>query len=320
VITTALTDLFDLRHPLMLAPMGNVAGGLLAAAVSNAGGLGLVGGGYGDEGWLRTELTLVKQHTTRPWGAGLITWSVTRRALDQILDASPAAVMLSFGDPRPWAPAIREAGCRLICQVQDIDQALLARNAGADLIVAEGSEAGGHSGSRATLPLVPAVVDAVSPLPVIAAGGIADGRGLAAALMLGAHGALLGTRFCATTQSLLPDAAKHRIVAASGSDTVHTRVFDIVRGYDWPAEHPGRALRNRFTQQWHGREAELGADAAAQRKAYQAAALAQDYDHTLIWAGQAVDLIAHVEDAAVLVERISAEAEALLRHAPALTR
>src|SRR5690606_27438168 len=151
---------------------------------TNAGGLGFVGGGYGDPDWLRTELAQAKEGARGPWGVGLITWSIRPEVLELALGYQPAAFMLSFGDPRPHAPAIKAAGCRLVCQVQDVAQTQLAREAGADVIVAEGGEAGGHSGFRATLPLVPAVVDAVAPLPVLAAGGIADGRGLAAALML----------------------------------------------------------------------------------------------------------------------------------------
>jgi len=313
MITTALTKMFGLQHPLVLGPMGGVSGGHLAATVSNAGGLGLVGGGYGDAAWLRAELARVKQETDQPWGVGLITWSIDRSVLDLALSFRPAAFMLSFGDPRPYAEAIHAAGCKLICQVQDVEQAQVARAAGADLIVAEGTEAGGHSGARATLPLVPAVVDAAAGVPVVAAGGIADGRGLAAALMLGAQGALLGTRFYASAEALGQDEAKRRIVAARGEQTARTRVFDIVRGYAWPQTYPGRALRNGFLERWTGREDDLAAQLETERAAYQAAARSGDYETAVVWAGEAVDLIRSVESAAALVERISAEAEARLR-------
>ena len=319
MITTALTDMFDLRHPIVLAPMGGVSGGHLAATVSNAGGLGLVGGGYGDPAWLRTELSRVKQETSRPWGVGLITWSIDASVLDLALSYRPDAFMLSFGDPRPHAPAIKGAGCKLICQVQTVAQGRVALEAGADIVVAEGNEAGGHSGGRSTLPLVPAVVDAVKPVPVVAAGGIADGRGLAAALMLGAQGALMGTRFCASVEALGQHAAKERIVDASGDDTARTRVFDIVRGYAWPPEFPGRALRNRFMQRWDNRHSDLVAALDTERIVYEAAAAAGDYDTALVWAGEAVDLIKSVESAAALVERISTEAEARLHSGAMLT-
>ncbi|MDE2004827.1 MAG: nitronate monooxygenase [Betaproteobacteria bacterium] len=313
MIVTALTEMFGLRHPIVLAPMGGVSGGHLAATVSNAGGLGLVGGGYGDPAWLRTELSRAKDGTDQPWGVGLITWSVDRSVVDLVLGYRPHAVMLSFGDPRPYASAIKSAGCKLICQVQGFAETKLAQDAGADLIVAQGTEAGGHGASRATLPLVPAVVDAVAPTPVLAAGGIADGRGLAAALMLGAHGALIGTRFYASTEALGPDSAKQRIVAARGSETERTAIFDIVRGYAWPPGYPGRALRNRFMERWHGRETDLAAALATERAAYQGAARDGDCDTAVVWAGEGVDLIKRVEDAATLVARIGAEAEARLR-------
>jgi len=313
MITTALTDMFDLRHPIVLAPMGGVSGGNLAATVSNAGGLGLVGGGYGDAGWLRTELSRARDETDRPWGLGLITWSIKPAVLELALSYHPAALMLSFGDPRPYAQTIKSAGCKLICQIQDLEQARVACEAGADLIVAEGTEAGGHGGVRATLPLVPAVVDAVAPTPVIAAGGIGDGRGLAAALMLGAHGALLGTRFYASSEALGQDEAKRRIVAATGSDTARTRVFDIVRDYAWPVHHLGRALRNRFMDHWENRESDLAAALKMERIAYRAAVSVGNYEIAVVWAGEVVDLINSIESAATLVARISAEAEMQLR-------
>jgi nitronate monooxygenase len=320
LITTPLTEMFGLQHPIVLAPMGGVSGGHLAATVSNAGGLGLVGGGYGNHSWLRTELSRVIDETTRPWGVGLITWSIDRSVLDLALAYRPDAFMLSFGDPRPYASAIKSAGCKLICQLQGLEEALLAQEAGADIIVAQGTEAGGHGGARATLPLVPVVVDAVAPKPVVAAGGIADGRGLAAALMLGAHGALIGTRFCASAEALGHDRAKQRIVAARGNETARTHVFDIVRGYAWPPAYTGRALRNRFTDRWDGRESDLTTVLETERAAYEAAALEGDFETALVWAGEVVDLIKSVEGAATLVARISADAETQLRIGARLAR
>jgi len=320
MIVTALTQMFGLQHPIVLGPMGGVAGGQLAAAVSNAGGLGLVGGGYGDLAWLRTELSGAKKESRRPWGVGLITWSIEPNAFDLALSYQPAAFMLSFGDPRPYAPAIRSAGCKLICQVQDVEQARVALEAGADIIVAEGNEAGGHSGARATFALVPAVVDAVAPIPVVAAGGIGDGRGLAASLMLGADGALMGTRFYASTEALGQHGAKQRIVDASGDDTARTRVFDIVRKYDWPRGFPGRALHNRFMERWDGRDSDLTAAIETEGAAYQAASHAGDYDNAVVWAGEVVDLIRSIESAAALVQRISGEAEAHLKKGALLAR
>jgi nitronate monooxygenase len=312
VIRTRLTKMFALRHPIVLAPMGGISGGRLAAAVSNAGALGLVGGGYGDPAWLRRELGQVREQTQRPWGVGFITWSIDHGLLELAFGYQPHAVMLSFGDPRPYAHAVRSAGCRLICQVQDLAGARLAQAAGADIVVAQGSEAGGHGASRATLPLVPAVVDAVAPTPVLAAGGIADGRGLAAALMLGAEGALIGTRFYASVEALGHDQAKQRIVQARGEDTARTRAFDVVRNLAWPEANTGRALRNRFLERWHGRERDLAAALGIEGPAYGDAARLGDFDTAVVWAGEIADLIDGIEPAGRLVARMGSDAAGLL--------
>lgn len=309
---TRFTEHFSLTHPIMLAPMGGVSGAALAAAVSEAGGLGMIGGGYGDLQWLRRELEAVAAATRAPWGVGLITWSATREAVDLALSFAPRAFFFSFGDAAPYADAIKAHGCALVCQVQDLRGAREAKALGADFIVAQGGEAGGHGATRATLPLVPAVVDAVDPVPVLAAGGIGDGRGLAAALALGACGAVIGTRYCATPEALMDPQAVRRLVEGEGDRTQRTRVFDIARGYDWPERYTGRALRNRFLERWHGREAELAADNAA-REAYREARLRGDFDQALVWGGEVVDLIRAAEPAAALTERIGREAQEQLR-------
>ncbi len=300
--------------------MGGVSGGELAAAVSNAGGLGIVGGGYGEQAWLRTELNLLRKLTSKPWGVGLITWSIAPGIVDLVLDYQPHAIMLSFGDPRPHAKKIKSRGVTLICQVQDLEGARIACEAGADFIVAQGAEAGGHGSRRATLPLVPALVDAVAPIPVLAAGGIADGRGVAATLLLGAEGAVIGTRLYASHQALGLAAAKHQLVKREGGDTVRTQVFDIVRGYAWPAPYTGRALHNNFIARWHGREAMLTEVREQERTAYFEAVNAGDTDTAVIWAGEGIDLINDIEDAGVLVQRIGAQAEAHLYRGVELLR
>jgi nitronate monooxygenase len=318
-IRTALTEAFGLEYPIVLAPMGQVAGGQLAAAVSNAGGLGLVGGAYGDPDWLMRELDLVQAATDRPWGVGLITWHATAEVVELVLRYHPTAFLLSFGEVRPFVEAIKGAGCALLCQVQEVEAAREAVAAGADFIVAQGSEAGGHGAVRATLPLVPAVVDAVAPIPVLAAGGIADGRGIAAALMLGAHGVMLGSRFSATNESLTHEQAKARIVAAHAADTAQTRVFDIIRGYGaWPAPYTARAVRNDFFARWHGREDELEAALESEMPIFRKAMAEGACETAMVLAGEVVDLIDAVVPAAELVRQIGAEAEAQLRAGPAL--
>jgi len=282
--------------------------------------LGLVGGGYGDSEWLRTELSTARSETERPWGVGLITWHATREILDLALSYEPHAFLLSFGDPGPFVPAIKEAGCTLICQVQDVEDARAAKAAGAHIIVAQGTEAGGHGADRSTLPLVPAVVDAVAPAPVLAAGGIADGRGLAAALMLGAQGALIGTRFYAATEALGHERAKERIVVARGHDTERTRVFDIIRQRKWPMPYTGRAIRNDFMERWAGRENDLISALDEEIPGFRAAVRDGDFDRAMVWAGEGVEMISDVAPAGELVRRIGAETEACLRHARELLR
>lgn len=311
MLDTPLNDLLGIRYPVLLAPMGNVSGGALASAVSHAGGLGMVGAGYGDPTWLRRELDACEGARV---GVGFITWRLAEdgSALDLALRYRPAAVMFSFGDFTPYLNEVRAAGAKVICQVQTETDARRAADAGADVIVAQGTEAGGHGGSRSTFTLVPAVVDAVAPLPVVAAGGVADGRGLAAALMLGASGVLVGTRFFASEEALGHQAVKQALVAGRGDDTLRTRVFDVVRGYRWQEHYTGRALVNRFAALWHGREADLYRDLDAQRAAYFRAAEAGDTDTAVVFAGEAVDQIDAIEPAAVIVEKMVAEAERLL--------
>jgi nitronate monooxygenase len=319
-IETALTRLLGIQHPILLAPMGSAAGGKLAAAVTHAGGLGMLGSGYADEKVIRREL--VEAGNARV-GIGFILWALDRnpQALDVALDAKPAAIMLSFGNPEPYTRRIQAAGARIICQVQTLEQAKQAAGAGADIIIAQGRDAGGHSGmTRGTIGLVPAVVDAVgASIPVVAAGGIADGRGLAAALALGAAGVSMGTRFTATKESLWDQAMKEKAVASGGDQTAQTRVFDIVRGAAWPAIYPGRVLRNDFFAEWHGKEEAL----AGQQKTVEAtyvATHANDFAQRVVWAGESVDLVRDIPSARDVIERIVDEAASVLRGGAAMVR
>lgn len=311
-LKTKLTDRLGIRHPVLLAPMDLVAGGRLAAAVSGAGGLGLIGGGYGDAEWLAREFDAADRARV---GVGFITWSLARRPglLDMALERRPAAVMLSFGDPAPFVERIKRAGATLICQIQTVAMARDAVSKGADVLVAQGAEAGGHGVARGTMALVPAVVDVVGPdLPVAAAGGIADGRGLGAALMLGASGVLMGTRFVASEEALVHPAAKERILRAGGDDTVRSIVFDISRRNVWPAPFNGRVLRNAHAERWLGREIDLLQQIEEEAARYAVAREAGDFDVAAVIAGEAVDLIDDVLPAAAIVERVVSGAEYLL--------
>jgi nitronate monooxygenase len=305
---SVFTTRFGLRCPIVSAPMGAVAGGRLAAAVSRAGGLGLIGPGYLGADWIDAE---VRAAAGVRVGLGFITWDLPRapERLDAALAHRPAAVMLSFGDAEPFLAPIRRAGALVIMQVQTVAAAGRAAALGADLIVAQGTEAGGHGAQRALFPLLPAVVDAVAPIPVLGAGGIADGRGLVAALALGAEGVLIGTRFCAAEEALGADAAKARIVASGGDATVRTRVFDIVRDIPWPKGFTGRAIRNAFTDRWHGHEEELLAAQSDEQRRYAAATQAGDLDTALVWAGEGLDLVRDVRPAAAILADIMREAD-----------
>jgi nitronate monooxygenase len=310
-ISTRLTGLLRIEHPILLAPMDVVADGKLAATVSEAGGFGIIGGGYGNEAWLTRELDVAGGARV---GVGFITWSMAKnpRLLDLALERKPAAIMLSFGDVKPHAAKIKRAGALMLCQVQTVEQAKDAVANGADALIAQGAEGGGHGIARGTFALVPAVVDAARGVPVAAAGGVADGRGLAAALMLGADGVLVGTRFYATQEAMGPQRAKERIVSASGDKTTRGILFDIARRNVWPAPYTGRVLRNEFSERWRGREAELMQHQADEAARYDKARDAGDFDTAAVIAGEGVDMISDIPPAKEVVDRMVKEASALL--------
>jgi nitronate monooxygenase len=313
-IDTALTGLLGITHPILLAPMDVVSGARLATAVSNAGGFGILGGGYGERAWLEGETAKLKQ-CSAPVGIGFITWSLARQPelLDVALNAQPRAIMLSFGDPKPFAPRIKDAGALLICQVQDEDMAREALDAGADILVAQGTEAGGHGASRTTLDIVPAIVDlAAGRVPVVAAGGIADGRGLAAMMMLGASGVLLGTRFYASQEADGAEEAKKRICAAKSGSTTRSIIFDMSRNNVWPAPFNGRCLVNDHVRRWMGREIELLQNMKSVTVEYAAARTAGDFDIAAVIAGEAVGLIHDIPKAAEIVDRLVTEADQIM--------
>lgn len=313
-ITTPLTTLLGIKHPVLLAPMDTLAGSRLVRAVSEAGGFGILGGGYGDRARLEAETAKLKGFD-KPFGIGFITWSMAKQPelLDIALAARPRAIMSSFADPMPFASRIKRAGALLICQVQSEDMARRALDAGADILIAQGTEAGGHGASRTTLDIVPAVIDlAAGRVPVVAAGGIADGRGLAAMMMLGASGVLMGTRFYASVEADGADEAKRRIVAASAGETVRGVVPDWSRNIIWPAPFTGRSLINEHVRRWTGREVELMQKAGEVSKDYFAARAAGNFDVAVVFAGESVGLIHDIPPAAEIVERVITEAEQIL--------
>ena len=315
-LATRLTRKLNLRCPVVLAPMAFAAGGALAAAVTRAGGLGLIGGGYGDPTWLEQQFAAAAGERV---GVGFITWSLRKSPsiLTDVLKHRPAAVMLSFGDPRPFADEIRAAGAALICQCQEMAHVMDAVDVRADVVVAQGSEAGGHGALRGTLSLVPEVADHLGAHApdtlLLAAGGIADGRGLAAALMLGADGVLVGTRLWASSEALVKQGHHRAIVETDGDGTLRTRVPDIARQIPWPRGFTARIRRNAFTDRWHGREEALEAAAGIEGPKYRQAFEAGDPENTAVWFGEAAGLVHSIEPAALIVERMADEAAQRLR-------
>lgn len=328
---TRLMTRFGLAAPIVLAPMALAAGGALAAGCARAGALALLGGGYGDLAWTMREydaaLALLRGEDAARLGCGFITWKLALddAALRAVLAhaQAPRAIMLSFGDPRPFAAPIRAAGAALICQIQRMEQLPQALEAGAEVIVAQGAEAGGHgmrsATGRATFTLVPEVADYLAAHApdtlLLAAGGIADGRGLAASLMLGADGALVGTRLWACRELLAPRAAQEHAIAQDGDQTARSAIFDILRRKDWPAEFDFRALRNPLHQAWEGRIDALRAAPGEAQAQYDAGVQAGDYSRAHVTVGEAVGLLRDVPAAGDWITQAWAQAQSRLRAA-----
>jgi nitronate monooxygenase len=249
----------------------------------------------------------------RPFGIGLVAWVIANQPhlFTAAIAAKPALLCVSFGDDSSWVRRTQDAGIVAATQVGDLRAAERAVEAGVDVVIARGAEAGGHGEPRVgTLPLLAAILDRL-PVPVLAAGGISSGRAVAAVLAAGACGAWLGTAFCACTEALSSDNARHELLAAEDTDTVTTGVFDTALGYPWPATIPERVLRNRFTDRWHGHEQELLADRDAPR-ALDAAIAADDHRLAPINAGQGVGMLRNIQPVADMIDQLCTEAAQLL--------
>ena len=312
---TRLTERFSITHPIISAPMAIAATGKLATAVSAAGGLGMIGGGYGDMTWIEEQFSSVKEDDV---GCGLITWSIDEKpeVLEKTLDLKPKALFLSFGNPKRHVQKIKDRGIPVICQVQTLKAARNALECGADILVAQGAEAGGHGEKRATMSLVPELADLIasrsSHTLLCAAGGIADGRGLAAALMLGADGVVMGTRFWATREAGVHKNMHQAALKATGDDTIRSQVMDIARKIAWPNRYSARVLKNGFTDRWHGNVDKLR-DVSEIESAEWIQAWAQgNVAVANTFVGEAVALINKLETAEAVVSRTVHQAEKLL--------
>jgi nitronate monooxygenase len=333
-IQTRFTERFGIDHPIMLAPMDQVASGELAAAVTQAGGLGMIGGGYGNSEWLKSAFASAGNH---PVGVGFITWSVLattstnnrgtatedsadttviRQVVQQAIDQSPSLLMVSFGDAEAIIELAKAADIPTCWQIQRLSQAQQAIDAGVDVIVVQGQEAGGHGMDRGLTSLLPAVRTlAGSQQIILAAGGIADGRGLASALMLGADGIMMGTRFWASVEASGSEKAKTLITQTGGDQTIRTRVFDIARNADWPHYFTGRVVHNDFSQRWHSKLNDLIDNPDSHRQYYDDSD-PEDFSTRVLIAGEAADLIERVLPAAEIIESTISQATQLLSAAP----
>jgi nitronate monooxygenase len=315
VITTALTRWFDLTTPVIGAPMAGVAGGELARAVSLGGGLGMIGVSSATDAEFVTEQCAIPAESQVPFGIGLMAWVLADRPdlLAATVAAQPSLVSVSFGDPAPYVGPLHDAGIAVAAQVNTVDDVRRAVDAGIDVLVAQGTEAGGHTGQRATLPLLQEVLT-LTDRPVVAAGGIATGRGMAAALVAGAAGVWIGTPLLACPEGLNSPAARARVRAAAGENTVLTRAFDVAQGLAWPKRWPGRALVNEFSRAWHGREDELQQDPFAAQRVIDARRT-DDLEHAPLYAGESVGLVTSERSATDVVRDFDAAAEQALRRA-----
>jgi NAD(P)H-dependent flavin oxidoreductase YrpB (nitropropane dioxygenase family) len=317
---TRACQVFDIEHPVVLGGMGSGTSPALVIAVSNAGGLGIQGcAGRGPSQIAGLAAEIRAGALGKPFGLNLLLFLANDAQIDAVLEARPPIFSTAWGTPEqeltPLFARAHATGARVMHMVSTVHEARRAADAGADVIAAQGSEGGGHVGLMGTFALVPQVVRAVAPIPVLLAGGVADGAGLAAAIMLGAEGVLLGTRFLATPEAPLPDAYKQAIVRSDGHDTLLTELPDVIAGQVWPGAF-ARVLRTPFIQEWLGREGEVRQHRDELLRRIQRAREQGDVANGSLLIGQDAGLIDSVEPAAEIVERVVREAEAILSHRP----
>jgi nitronate monooxygenase len=315
MLTTELCRTLGIEHPIIQAGMAGEAGPELAAAVSNAGALGSIGsiGVPPDE--LRSRIARLRELTSRPWALNVVTFDsapFSAESLAVAIEERVPVITLSFGAPVAALRRCKAAGIPAIVQVQDWPTARDVLAEGATAIVAQGNEAGGHTGKRSTLNFGAQVLEAAGDTPVVLAGGIGNGRGLAAALAMGAQAAVMGTRFKATNEFAGSTGAKRAITESDGGNTAAAAVFDAPYPIKWPTNVVGRAMQNRFSSEWSGREAELREKAASMPPFALVMELAKDPDTAINWAGESSGLVDEVLPAAEVVRRTVAEAEALI--------
>ncbi|MDP9110791.1 MAG: nitronate monooxygenase [Candidatus Eremiobacteraeota bacterium] len=311
---TPVCDLLGVRVPILNGAMTPQAGGALARAVSDAGGFGMLGLGQSEHARsLREEIRLVRSGGRKNFGIGLVHWMVERRPelFDLALEAEPTLICVSFGDPAPYVERIHARGILAAAQVQSRALAQIALDAGVDILIAQGTEAGGHTGAVGTLPLLQIVLD-LTERPVLAAGGIVTGRGVAAVLAAGAAGVWIGTPFLLAKESRSDARAQAAIVASDETQTIRTSLYDRLGQTGWTPEFAGRALRNPFTERWSGKEEEALATPSAAR-AYERAKAEGDYATAHIYAGQSVGMLDRIRPARDILDELERDAIARLQ-------
>lgn len=328
MLETPLCTILGIEHPILLAGMGGATGPALAAAVSNAGGCGQVTITGRDPDVVRQRVAEMRELTERPFAVNVILDTQKGHEVATAIEEGVPVVVLFWGDPRPYVEPAHARGVKVVVQVGSVFDAVAAAEAGVDVVVAQGVEAGGHvMGTTPLFSLLPMVVEAVAPVPVVAAGGIVDGRGMAAALSLGAQGVMMGTRFLASDEAFVHPEYQRRLLAAGAHDTVYVRdLFDI----GWP-DAPHRVLRNRCVDEWEaadrpppgerpGEGATMGVVVAGDRRVEvrrytSLTATPQfdgDFEHVPLWAGMSVGLVNDVRPAGEIVRDTVRQAAELL--------
>jgi nitronate monooxygenase len=326
MLRTRFTEMFSLQYPIMSAPMTEHSGGTLAAAVSAAGGLGSFGA-LTDRGpqAFREQVALARSKTSRPFAVGFLThflteWpAVAGPFFDAAVEERVPAIAFSFADPKPYVERTRAYGGKVICQAQTLRTAQEAVDAGTDVLVIQGNEAGGHTGPQPLLPFLIEARQAWPDIPLLAAGGIATGPALAAVLAAGADGVWMGTAFVSTFEAVeVPETYKQKIIAAKAEDSIYTRVFDMldVKAWGippWPQAIAARVLRNETVDQWQGREDELAARIEAAAGEFKAHLAEDEMRWRPIYAGPSAGAVHSIRPAADVVSEICDDAEAILR-------
>ncbi len=315
MIRTRICELLGIEHPIVLGGMATGTSAPVVAAVSNAGGFGTLGAANLSPTQVAEQIAAIRASTKKPFGVNFLLFEIKEEGFAAALEARPPLIAFAWARPEqelgPWFSRVHDMGSKVMYMAGEVPEAVRGAEAGADFVVAQGTEGGGHVGWMASMPLVPMVVSAVAPLPVLAAGGIADGRGLAAALALGAEGVLLGTRFLATEESPLHPNLKEAIVRSDGHDTVLTEIPDIASGRVWPGAM-ARAARNGFIRKWAGREWDLRRRSREAGEEAMAARQAGDVENASLLYGQDAGLIDAVEPAGDVIRRMVEDAEAII--------